>query len=103
MDITNCYAIPFDEDPVEKNVWFIDTNYHETMFEMFKKIHSKEKVWGWYTTGNKFKSHDIEINELFRKYTPEPIMVMIDVKHLVNQVFILGYFSLTNSSLWLCR
>jgi 26S proteasome regulatory subunit N8 len=38
LDITNCYAIPFDEDPREPGVWFVDHNYHETMFSMIRKV-----------------------------------------------------------------
>jgi len=47
---------------------------------MFKKINAKEKVVGWYTTGTKFKKHDIEINEIFKKYCANPILVLIDVE-----------------------
>ena len=91
LDITNCYAIPFEEDIKEGGIWFLDHNYHETMYSMFKKviwlnnkkINAREKVIGWYTTGTKFKPHDVEINELFRKYTYNPVLVIIDVEHSV--------------------
>lgn len=35
---------------------------------------------GWYTTGVRYKPHDIAINELFRRYCDEPIMVLVDVE-----------------------
>ena len=38
LDVTNSFAIPFEEDPKESNIWFVDHNYHETMFNMFKKV-----------------------------------------------------------------
>lgn len=79
-DITNAYAIPFDEEPNKEGVWFIDHNYHEIMFSMFKKINVKEKVLGWYVTGTTFRSHDIDINELFANYTPHPVLIVADVK-----------------------
>lgn len=81
IDVTNSYAVPFEEDPKEHRVWFLDHIYHEQMYAMFKKIAAKEKVVGWYVTGTQFKSHDIEIHELFKKYCPNPILVMIDVEH----------------------
>ena len=34
---------------------------------------------GWYTTGVRYKPHDIEINELFRRYCDDPVMVIVDV------------------------
>jgi 26S proteasome regulatory subunit N8 len=51
LDVTNCYALPFEEDPRESNIWFVDHLFHETMYSMFKKINAKEVVVGWYTTG----------------------------------------------------
>lgn len=31
-EMTNSYAIPFDEISKKNGVWFIDHNYHEEMF-----------------------------------------------------------------------
>ena len=55
LDVTNCYAIPFEEDPKDPNVWFLDHTYHETMFSMFKKINAKEKMLGKKLTIHKKK------------------------------------------------
>lgn len=35
---------------------------------------------GWYSTGPKIKENDLEINELFRKYATNPLLVIIDVQ-----------------------
>ena len=80
VDITNCYALPFEEDPKDKKVWYVDHVYSEQMFEMFQKINSKEKIVGWYSSGPKIRPHDIEINEVFRKYCDKPVFVIIDVQ-----------------------
>ena len=80
IDITNCYALPFEEDPKDKKVWYVDHTYSEQMFEMFQKINSKEKIVGWYSSGPKIRPHDIEINEVFRKYCDKPVFVIIDVQ-----------------------
>lgn len=79
VDVTNSYAVPFEEDARSPNIWFLDHNYHETMYAMFKKVNAKEKVIGWYSTGPKLRSSDLEINELMRRYTAEPILCIIDV------------------------
>ena len=50
------------------------------MLEMFQKINHKEKIIGWYSSGPKIRPHDIEINEVFRKYCENPVFVIIDVK-----------------------
>ena len=79
-EITNSYAVPFDEISEKDGVWFVDHNFHETMFSMFKKINIKEKVLGWYVTGSTFKKHDIQINELFAQYCDNPVMIVVNVK-----------------------
>ena len=80
VDITNCYAIPFEEDPKDIKIWYVDHVYSEQMLEMFQKINSKEKIVGWYSSGPKIRPHDIEINEVFRKYCDKPVFVIIDVQ-----------------------
>ena len=80
IDVTNCYALPFEEDPKDKKVWYVDHIFSEQMLEMFQKINSKEKIVGWYSSGPKIRPHDIEINEVFRKYCDKPILVIIDVQ-----------------------
>lgn len=47
---------------------------------MNKNIAAREKIVGWYSTGIRLKPADIEINEIFRKYTPNPVLVLIDVQ-----------------------
>ncbi|EDO06303.1 putative 26S proteasome regulatory particle non-ATPase subunit8 [Babesia bovis T2Bo] len=79
IHITNSYAVPFEEDTKNPLVWFFDHNYHERMFTMFKKINTKEKVLGWYSTGPKCKPADLEIHELYRKYCPNPIYIIVDI------------------------
>eukprot|EP01092_Planopodium_desertum_P012997 TRINITY_DN6173_c0_g1_i1.p1 TRINITY_DN6173_c0_g1~~TRINITY_DN6173_c0_g1_i1.p1 ORF type:complete len:324 (+),score=37.40 TRINITY_DN6173_c0_g1_i1:20-991(+) len=79
VDVTNSYAVPFEEDPRNPDIWFVDHNYHENMFAMFKKVNAREQVVGWYSTGPKLKESDIKIHELWKKYCPHPTLVIIDV------------------------
>jgi len=30
--------VPFEEDENDPTIWFLDHNYHENMYRMFKKI-----------------------------------------------------------------
>jgi len=45
-----------------------------------KKINAKENVIGWYSTGPKIRPDDIDIHEVFKRYTPNPVFVIIDVQ-----------------------
>lgn len=38
VDITNSFAVPFEEDLRNPSVWFLDHNFLEEMFWMFKKV-----------------------------------------------------------------
>ncbi len=50
------------------------------MNDMFKQINAREKLIGWYHSGPKLRASDLEINELFKRYTPNPLLVIIDVQ-----------------------
>lgn len=80
IKVTNSYAIPFEEDEKNPNIWFLDHNYIESMGEMFKKINAKEKLIGWYHSGPKLKSSDLKINDVFKKYTTNPLLLIVDVQ-----------------------
>lgn len=73
-------VVPFEEDEKDPSVWFLDHNYVENMNDMFKKVNAREKLIGWYHTGPKLRASDLEINELFKRYTPNPLLVIIDVQ-----------------------
>ena len=72
--------MPFEEDDKDPSVWFLDHNYVESMNDMFKKINAREKLIGWYHSGPKLRASDLEINELFKRYTPNPLLCIIDVQ-----------------------
>ncbi|POS83641.1 putative 26S proteasome regulatory particle subunit Rpn8, partial [Erysiphe pulchra] len=78
--VSNSFAVPFEEDEKDPSVWFLDHNYVESMNDMFKKINAREKLIGWYHSGPKLRASDLEINELFKRYTPNPLLVIIDVQ-----------------------
>lgn len=42
--LTHCqcsFAVPFDEDDRDDSVWFLDHDYLENMYGMFKKVNGK--------------------------------------------------------------
>jgi 26S proteasome regulatory subunit N8 len=49
------------------------------MYNMMRKINSKEKIIGWYSSGPSIKKADIDINEILRNYNTCPIFVIIKV------------------------
>jgi len=93
VDVTNSYAVPFDEDDLSPNIWFLDHNFHEAMFAMFKTVNARENVVGWYSTGPKLRPSDIDIHEVFKRYTPNPVLVVIDVQPKELGIPTKGYVS----------
>lgn len=41
---------------------------------------AKEKIVGWYHTGPKLHKNDISINEHLKKFTPNPVLVIIEAE-----------------------
>eukprot|EP00158_Paraphelidium_tribonemae_P005567 Partr_v1_DN27408_c2_g1_i1_m72357 putative Proteasome (Prosome, macropain) 26S subunit, non-ATPase, 7 len=78
------YVVPFEEDEKDSNIWFLDHNYLEAMWDMFKKVNASEKIVGWYHSGPKLRSSDLEINELMKRYCPNPTLVIINVEPSVD-------------------
>jgi 26S proteasome regulatory subunit N8 len=78
--VSNSFAVPFEEDEKDPSVWFLDHNYVESMNDMFKKVNAREKLIGWYHSGPKLRASDLQINELFKRYTPNPLLVIVDVQ-----------------------
>ncbi|KOS23100.1 26S proteasome regulatory subunit rpn-8 [Escovopsis weberi] len=91
--VSNSFAVPFEEDEKDPSVWFLDHNYVESMNEMFKKVNAREKLIGWYHTGPKLRASDLQINELFKRYTPNPLLVIIDVQPKESGVPTDAYFA----------
>jgi len=79
LNVTNCFAVPFDEEERPPETWFLDYNYLEDMAFMFKRVNAREKIVGWYSTGPKLRKNDIDIHKLFLEYTNEPILSIIRV------------------------
>ncbi|KAH8677691.1 maintenance of mitochondrial structure and function-domain-containing protein [Xylariales sp. PMI_506] len=91
--VSNSFAVPFEEDNDDPSVWFLDHNYVENMRDMFKKVNAREKLIGWYHSGPKLRASDLEINELFKRYTPNPLLVIIDVQPKESGVPTDAYFA----------
>ncbi|CAO1624684.1 unnamed protein product [Sympodiomycopsis kandeliae] len=81
INVANSFAVPFEEDERDGKTWFLDHDYIHSMMAMFKKVNAKEKIVGWYHTGPRLRSSDLEINDLFKSYIPRPVMVIVDPRH----------------------
>jgi len=78
VDISNSFAVPFDE--TDSKVYFLDEQYLENMYNMFKKVNAREKIVGWYHTGPKLRPSDININSMIKKHAPNSLLLIVDIQ-----------------------
>lgn len=95
VDACNSFAVPFEEDRKNPAVFYLDHNYLENMFTMFRKINAKERVVGFYSTGPQIRPNDLRIHALLKRFvqiaplatgTPPPVFVIIDVRPDRNSI-----------------
>lgn len=75
LHITNCFALPFNE---EKN-WLLDTSYLQNMYDLLLKVNNKEKLLGWYHSGGKLYSNDLSMTKMFSNLLTHPFLVIVNV------------------------
>ncbi len=80
IHVLTAFGVPFEEDVKDPRVFYVDHNYHESMFELHRKVNPREKVVGWYSSHGSIKQCDLAIHEgVFRRYTPHPVFLCVDV------------------------
>jgi 26S proteasome regulatory subunit N8 len=94
INVANSFGIPFEEDEKDSKTWFLDHNYIEGMYEMFKKVNARERMIGWYHSGPKLRASDQEINDLFKRFIARPVMVIVDVRPQTVGIPTDAYFGL---------
>lgn len=92
VEVTNSFAVPFDEDK-KSGVHFMDHSFAEQMYGMFKRVSAKEVIVGWYHSGGELYGNDIEIHQAFRKYTDNPVLLIVNVSHMSNELPVKAYLS----------
>lgn len=80
VDVTNSFAVPFEEDRDDPSVWFLDQTFLVEMARMFERINVKERIVGFYSSGPEIRPADIAIAQMFKKYRTKPIFTIIDIR-----------------------
>jgi 26S proteasome regulatory subunit N8 len=52
INVANSFGIPFEEDEKDSKTWFLDHNYIEGMWEMFKKVNGQFLPWVAFAAGS---------------------------------------------------
>jgi 26S proteasome regulatory subunit N8 len=87
IDVTNSFAVPFEEQAAaagggdkdgkdgkgDNSVFFFDHSYLGAMYAMFKKVNARERVVGWYSTG-RMRPSDLAIHDLVQPFCDEGLL-----------------------------
>ena len=101
VEVTNSYAVPFEEDPHDHSVWFFDKTYAEDMFWMFKKVWSATNIVGWYSSGPKIGACDLEVNRIIEKFCQTPVYCIIEVNPRDQGIPATCYIAHTQGDSWM--
>jgi 26S proteasome regulatory subunit N8 len=92
LDINNCFAVPFDEDKAIPDVWILDTNYAQEMFQMYKKVLPKVRIVGWYSSGPTICPNDLLIHLMVAdRFCANPIYCVVNAEASERGVPVLAY------------
>mmetsp|Transcript_23489 Transcript_23489/g.41775 ORF Transcript_23489/g.41775 Transcript_23489/m.41775 type:complete len:330 (-) Transcript_23489:406-1395(-) len=93
VEVTNSFALPFEEDEKKGSIWFLDHSYLESMYAMFRKVNAREKIIGWYSTGPELKEADLDIHELIGRFCDDPVFVICEVQPKETGLPFKAYFA----------
>lgn len=92
LDINNCFAVPFDEDVRDPEVWFLDTNFAEDMFKMQRKVMPKAHVVGWYSSGPTICHNDTLLHAVVAdRFCPNPVYCVVNTDTTKSGIPVLAY------------
>jgi len=75
VEVTNCFAVPHNESDDEVAV---DIEYARNMYELHKKVNSREVIVGWFSTGWEVSVHSVLIHDYYSREARNPIHLTID-------------------------
>eukprot|EP00744_Colponema_vietnamica_P009088 GILI01012940.1.p1 GENE.GILI01012940.1~~GILI01012940.1.p1 ORF type:complete len:334 (-),score=71.08 GILI01012940.1:81-1082(-) len=92
LDINNCFAVPFDEDIRNPEVWFLDLNFAEEMFKMQRKVLPKAQIVGWYSSGPTISNNDMLLHTVIAdRFCPNPVYCVVNTDTQKKGVPVLAY------------
>ncbi|GAX23657.1 26S proteasome regulatory subunit N8 [Fistulifera solaris] len=85
VDVTNSFAVPFEEDSKNPAVFYLDHNFLESMLHMYRKVNAKERVVGFYSTGPQIRPNDLRIHDIVERFLPKgtltpAVFCIIDIR-----------------------
>jgi len=85
VEIKNCFPVPHNEtaEEVEGETNYevaVDMDFHKTMYDLHRKVNTRETVVGWYSTGSSITPISSMIHNLFGREVNMPVHLCVDTK-----------------------
>lgn len=92
LDINNSFAVPFDEDASNSEVWFFDKTYAEEMYLMHRRVFPLTRIVGWYSSGPTIQPNDMLLHLLIAdKFCPNPVYCVVNTDQNNKGVPVMAY------------
>lgn len=78
VDIVNSFPVPHSETEQAT----IDSDFNSTMYGLHRKVHPKQVVIGWYSSGAELTHNDQFYHQFFEEQVPEgvtPVLLLVDM------------------------
>jgi len=84
VEIKGAFPVPHTEisEQVDGEMQYqvgVEMEFHRTMYELHRKVSSREVVVGWYATGREITSHSALIHDLYSRELDRPVHLCVDV------------------------
>mmetsp|Transcript_14582 Transcript_14582/g.24864 ORF Transcript_14582/g.24864 Transcript_14582/m.24864 type:complete len:303 (+) Transcript_14582:94-1002(+) len=78
IEIKNSFPVPHTETEDTYSV-AVDIDFHNTLFALNQRVHPKEVIVGWYSTGSSINMASVYIHDFYAKEAATPVHLLIDV------------------------
>ncbi|KAL4428083.1 hypothetical protein ABPG75_002172 [Micractinium tetrahymenae] len=77
VEVKNCYAVPHSES---NDQVALDVQHHQTMAALQQRVSSRERIVGWFSTGDpdSSRSRDALIHSFYGQECPNPVHLALD-------------------------
>lgn len=75
VEVRTSFPLPHSESG---NDVAVDTEYHKTMYDLYRRVNSSEELVGWYATGEHTDTNSVIIHEFYGRECASPVHLLMD-------------------------
>lgn len=76
VEVMSCFPVPHTE--TEEQV-AVNTDFHGTMFALHQRVHPKQVLVGWYSTGEEVNDSSLLFHEFYGQDVESPVHLLVDL------------------------